>query len=69
MVAEEERAALRTFLRALRPLPAGRGLARDGLVVAAARDAGDARRALRERVRFIDSSEQDGRSRRSPAPT
>ena len=75
MIAREERAALRTFLRALRLLPAELRVARDGVVAPPARGARrPLGRALRDRVRFVDAtqmSEARGdqrRRRRSCSP-
>ncbi len=62
MVAEEERAALRTLLRALRALPTDtdwRATVWSPRPLATPATLG---RTLRERVRFIDSSEQDAES-------
>ena len=54
MVATEERAAVRIFLRALRLLASRRRLARHRLVPAPGCPAGHARAALRDRVTFVD---------------
>ncbi len=62
MIAEEERAALRTFLRALRGLPADldwRATVWSARPLATPATLG---RALRERMSFVDASERDGDS-------
>ena len=70
LIAREERAALRIFLRALRALPAELDVARDGVVAAAARPApATLGRALRERVEFVDAEPAHRGAGAGAAPT